>query len=96
MTDKPPIKLLVVLSSTRARAVEVAARQGVEPSRVLWPRSVSDLAGRDDLPLYADVSLWDHPRADDMAGYFATRVLAGERQRARETQLARGRSSALN
>lgn len=96
MTARPPIKLLVVLSSTRARAFEVAARHGIEPGEVVWPRSIADLVGYERLPLYADVSLWDHPAAYDLATHFASRVRAAERRRARATQLARGRSSALN
>lgn len=89
MTHRPCPKLLIVLSSTRARAVEVAARNGVEPHEVVWPKSLTDLLGYDDLPLYADQSLWSHPAGYDLAGYFAARVIAGERRRARSTWLAR-------
>lgn len=92
MTDRATPKLLIVLSSSWTRAVEVAERNGVEPGEIVWPRSLADLEGHDTLPVYADASLWSHSSAYDLAGYFAARVVAGERRRARSTQLARGRS----
>lgn len=96
MTDKPPLKLLIALVSTRARATMIGQRDGLAPAEVLWPRTLGDLDGRGTVPVYVDLSLWDHPAADDLADYFAARVRAQERRRARKTQLARGRSSALN
>jgi hypothetical protein len=96
MTDRPPVKLLVVLSSTLARAIEVGAMRGIGPREIVWPRSTADLVGHEHLPLYADKSLWKHPAGYDLAEHFAARARGLGRRRARETQLARGRGLPLN
>lgn len=92
MTDRHPVKLLIVLSSTRARAVEIAARNEVEPAEVLWPRSLGDLAGHEALPLYVDASLWNHPAGYDLAEHIGGLLRATWSRRTHAARLARGNS----
>lgn len=70
---------LVVIAGSVERAKAIGARHHLHPGTVLWPRSLADLVGQENVDLYVD--LWSasrHPRADDMADYVAGRVRRAE------------------
>lgn len=64
---------VIILTGTRAQAVRKAESLGIDPKRVLWPRSRGDLAGCNALPLYVDISLEGHPDEEALADYVAMR-----------------------
>ncbi len=80
-----------MLASSIQRARVVAKRWGVDPRRVIWAESAAHVAG---LPRPGDTVVMDwtldrHPDADALGDWMARAVLAGERVKARQTQLAR-------
>lgn len=74
----------IVIAATLAIAKRRADALGIDRGAMLWPRSATDLRGRGALALYVDVSLWDHPRAEELADYVSWRW---QRAQPRQTML---------
>jgi hypothetical protein len=64
---------VVVLAATQRIALDWAVGRGVVP---FWPRSLSDLHGRERQHLIVHPSLQGHPRADDLSEYVGARLEA--------------------
>lgn len=85
------MSVTVVLAASQVRAYRLGRRWGIDPSRIIWAESAAEVAG---LPRPGDTVLVDwtferHSDARALADWAAHAVLAGERVKARRTQLAR-------
>lgn len=86
----------IIMASTLAIAKRRADKLGIPRGAMVWPRSLGDLDRHGKLALYVDVSLWEHPRAEELADYIATRWAVSQPRPDRATPAGRRMSLVVN